>query len=178
MHKTKSVDFSSKENDESNFKLFKISCQSCGDREIILVDEKDYEKNKSINLNTMCQNCIVERLKDLLDQAILINYKEDIEALKIALDFIENENSKAYSIQDYKRVLKQLNSLLLYWLKAYKTEKDEEIKTIYKFDSMALVFVINSMYKYSKEICGDEDKLWKTEISLWNKRKLGILQFL
>ena len=174
MNKTKSVDFSSKENDESNFKLFKISCQSCGDREIILVDEKI----KSINSNTMCQNCIVERLKDLLDQAILINYKEDIEALKIALDFTENENSKAYSIQDYKRVLKQLNSLLLFWLKEYKKEKDEEIKIIYKYDSMALVFVINAMYKYSKEICGDEDKLWKTEINLWNKRKLGILQFL
>lgn len=174
MNKTKSVDFSSNENDEYNFKLFKISCQSCDDREIIVVDEKI----KSINSNTMCQNCIVERLKDLLDQAMLINYKEDIEALKIALDFIENENSKAYSIQDYKRVLKQLNSLLLYWLKAYKTEKDEEIKTIYKYDSMALVFVINAMYKYSKEICGDEDKLWKTEINLWNKRKLGILQFL
>ncbi len=174
MHKTKSVDFSSKENDESNFKLFKISCQSCGDREIILVDEKI----KSINSNTMCQNCIVERLKDLLDQAMLINYKEDIEALKIALDFTENENSKAYSIQDYKRVLKQLNSLLLFWLKEYKKEKDEEIKIIYKYDSMALVFVINAMYKYSKEICGDEDKLWKTEINLWNKRKLGILQFL
>lgn len=174
MNKTKSVDFSSNENDEYNFKLFKISCQSCDDREIIVVDEKI----KSINSNTMCQNCIVERLKDLLDEAILINYKEDIEALKIALDFTENENSKAYSIQDYKRVLTQLNSLLLYWLKAYKTEKDEEIKTIYKFDSMALVFVINAMYKYSKEICGEEDKLWKTEINLWNKRKLGILQFL
>lgn len=129
MHKTKSVDFSSNENEESKFKLFQIGVQSCDNGE----------------------NFIVERLKDLLDQAILINYKEDIEALKIALDFIENENSKAYSIQDYKRVLKQLNSLLLYWLKAYKTEKDEEIKTIYKFDSMALVFVINAMYKYSKE---------------------------
>ena len=174
MNKTKSVDFSSNENDEYNFKLFKISCQSCDDREIIVVDEKI----KSINSNTMCQNCIVERLKDLLDQAILINYKEDIEALKIALDFTENENSKAYSIQDYKRVLKQLNSLLLFWLKEYKKEKDEEIKIIYKYDSMALVFVINAMYKYSKEICGDEDKLWKTEINLWNKRKLGILQFL
>lgn len=174
MNKTKSVDFSSNENDEYNFKLFKISCQSCDDREIIVVDEKI----KSINSNTMCQNCIVERLKDLLDQAMLINYKEDIEALKIALDFTENENSKAYSIQDYKRVLKQLNSLLLFWLKEYKKEKDEEIKIIYKYDSMALVFVINAMYKYSKEICGDEDKLWKTEINLWNKRKLGILQFL
>ncbi len=83
MNKTKSVDFSSNENDEYNFKLFKISCQSCDDREIIVVDEKI----KSINSNTMCQNCIVERLKSLLDEAILINYKEDIEALKIALDF-------------------------------------------------------------------------------------------
>lgn len=177
MNKTKSVDFSSNENDESNFKLFKISCQSCDDREIILVDEKVYEKIKSINSNTMCQNCIVERLKSLLDEAILINYKEDIEALKIALDFIENENSKAYSIQDYKKALTQLNSLLLFWLKAYKKEKDEEIKTIYKYDSMALVFVINSMYKYSKEICKD-DKLWDLEIRLWDKRKMGILQFL
>ncbi len=173
MNKTKSVDFSSNENDEYNFKLFKISCQSCDDREIIVVDEKI----KSINSNTMCQNCIVERLKSLLDEAILINYKEDIEALKIALDFIENENSKAYSIQDYKKALTQLNSLLLFWLKAYKKEKDEEIKTIYKYDSMALVFVINSMYKYSKEICKD-DKLWDLEIRLWDKRKMGILQFL
>lgn len=156
MNKTKSVDFSSNENEESKFKLFQIGVQSCDDGE----------------------NFIVERLKDLLDEAILINYKEDIEALKIALDFTENENSKAYSIQDYKRVLKQLNSLLLFWIKAYKKEKDEEIKIIYKHDSMALVFVINAMYKYSKNICGDEDKLWKTEISLWNKRKLGILQFL
>lgn len=178
MHKTKNVDFSSNENDEYNFNLFKISCQSCDDMEIIVVDEKVYEKNKSINSNTMCQNCIVERLKALLDEAMLINYKEDIEALKIALDFTENENSKAYSMKDYKRVLKQLNSLLLFWLKAYKKEKDEEIKIIYKHDSMALVFVINAMYKYSKEICGDKDKLWKTEINLWNKRKLGILQFL
>lgn len=173
MNKTKSVDFSSNENDEYNFKLFKISCQSCDDREIIVVDEKI----KSINSNTMCQNCIVERLKGLLDEAILINYKEDIEALKIALDFIENENSKAYSIQDYKKALTQLNSLLLFWLKAYKKEKDEEIKMIYRHDSMALVFVINAMYKYSKNICG-EDKSWEMEISLWNKRKLGILQFL
>ena len=155
MHKTKNVDFSSNENEESKFKLFQIGVQSCDDGE----------------------NFIVERLKGLLDEAILINYKEDIEALKIALDFTENENSKAYSIQDYKRVLKQLNSLLLFWLKAYKQEKDEEIKMIYRHDSMALVFVINAMYKYSKNICG-EDKSWEMEISLWNKRKLGILQFL
>ena len=38
-----------------------ISCQSCDDREIIVVDEKI----KSINSNTMCQNCIVEDAKNL-----------------------------------------------------------------------------------------------------------------
>lgn len=158
--------------------ICKIGCRICKDRVFIEVDKNDYKSYKMIDFEGICKDCMIEGLKGLLDEAILINYKEDIEALKIALDFIENENSKAYSIQDYKRVLTQLNSLLLYWLKAYKTEKDEEIKTIYKFDSMALVFVINAMYKYSKEICGEEDKLWKTEINLWNKRKLGILQFL
>ena len=174
MIKTKKVDFLK---DESNLRLLQIGCIACDDREIIAEDEEVYEKNKLMNFNGMCKNCIIERLKGLLDEAILINYKEDIEALKIALDFTENENGKAYSMQDYKKVLTQLNSLLLFWLKAYKKENDEEIKTIYRYDSMALVFVINSMYKYSKKICKD-DKMWNLEIRLWDKRKMGTLQFL